>query len=104
MAEYIDREKALRAVQGQRGPCRSPAQNQMLDYLRAAIMRVPAADVVEVVRCKDCKHYRNHPNGMCYLHTEPKENARGHSGDAVCVEPEDFCSYGERKGGDTNGS
>lgn len=56
-------------------------------------------DAVPVVRCKDCKHYRNYPNGLCYLHTEPKTNARGYSGDAVCVEPEDFCSYGERKEG-----
>ncbi len=54
-------------------------------------------DAVEVVRCKDCKHYRNYPNGLCYLHTEPKTNARGYSGEAVCVEPDDFCSYGERK-------
>lgn len=53
-----------------------------------------------VTRCKDCKHYRNHPNGLCYLHTEPKENARGYAGDAVCVEPDDFCSYGEPKEGD----
>ena len=50
-----------------------------------------------VTRCKDCKHYRNHPNGLCYLHTEPKANARGYSGEAVCVEPDDFCSYGEPK-------
>lgn len=60
---------------------------------------LPTVDAEVVVRCKDCKHYRNHPNGLCYLHTEPKENARGHSGNAVCVEPEDFCSYGERKDG-----
>ena len=43
-------------------------------------------DVAVVVRCKGCKHYRNHPNGLCYLHTEPKETARGYSGDAVCKE------------------
>lgn len=61
-------------------------------------------DVAVVVRCKDCKHYRNYPNGLCYLHTEPKTNARGYSGEAVCVEPDDFCSYGERKdGGDAEG-
>ena len=54
-------------------------------------------DYVRVLRCKDCKHYRNHPNGLCYLHTEPKENERGYSGEAVCVEPDDFCSYGERR-------
>lgn len=51
----------------------------------------------DVVFCKDCKHYRNYPNGLCYLHTEPKSNARGYSGEAVCVEPDGFCSYGERK-------
>lgn len=49
MAEYIEREAALRAVHGQRGPCRSPAQNQMLDYLKAAVIRIPAADVAPVV-------------------------------------------------------
>ena len=55
-------------------------------------------DAIQIVRCKDCKHYRNHPNGLCYLHTEPKENERGYSGVAVCVEPDDFCSYGVKKG------
>ena len=59
----------------------------------------PTVDAVVVTRCKDCKYYRNHPNGLCYLHTEPKETERGYSGDAVCVEPDDFCSYGERKDG-----
>ena len=49
MAEYIEREAALRAVHGQRGPCRSPAQNQMLDYLKAAVIRIPTADVAPVV-------------------------------------------------------
>lgn len=50
-----------------------------------------------VTYCKDCKYYDNHPNGLCYLHTEPKANARGYSGEAVCVEPDDFCSHGEPK-------
>ena len=54
----------------------------------------PTVDAVPVVRCKDCKYYRNHPNGLCYLHTEPKENERGYSGEEVCVEPDDFCSRG----------
>lgn len=85
MAEYIKREEALRAVQGQRGPCRSPAQNRMLDYLRAAIMRVPATDVAEVVRCKDCKY--NIGTKKCLnpdsFFAMPKDD--------------DFCSYGERR-------
>jgi hypothetical protein len=63
----------------------------------AMVNYAPTVDAVEVVRCKDCKHYRNHPNGLCYLHTEPFDNKQGYKGDAVCVEQDDFCSYGERK-------
>lgn len=50
-----------------------------------------------VVHCRECKHYRNHPNGLCYSHTEPCDNERGYKGEAICVEPEDFCSYGKRR-------
>lgn len=67
--------------------------------LLGLIEKAPTVDAVAVTRCKDCKYYRNHPNGLCYLHTEPKENARGYAGDAVCVEPDDFCSYGKPKEG-----
>lgn len=49
MAECIEREAVLRAVQGQRSPCRSPAQNRMLDCLKAAVIRISAADVAPVV-------------------------------------------------------
>lgn len=59
MAKYIDRESALRAIHGQRGPCRSFAQNQMLDYLRAGILRIPAADVAPVVHGQWLSHYRS---------------------------------------------
>ena len=55
------------------------------------------APCFDVVQCKDCKHYRNHPNGLCYLHTEPYDNKQGYKGESVCVEPGDFCSYGEMK-------
>lgn len=50
---------------------------------------VNAADVVEVVRCKDCK-WRNTPDCdmTCYDDT----------GEIVdLTEDNDFCSYGERK-------
>lgn len=67
--------------------------------LLGLIEKAPTVDAVVVTRCMDCKHYRNHPNGLCYLHTEPKENVRGYAGDAVCVELDDFCSYGEPKEG-----
>ena len=83
-----------------------PDENWELYATAADIRAIPTVDAVVVTRCKDCKHYRNHPNGLCYLHTEPKENKRGYSGEPVCVEPDDFCSYLLRErgeGGDYRG-
>lgn len=49
----------------------------------------PTADVVEVVRCKDCKHLMfSDMYGEC---------SQAHMG---IVRPDDFCSYGERKDGE----
>lgn len=48
MAEYLEREAVLRAVQGQRSPCRSPAQNRMLDCLKSDVIRISAADVAPI--------------------------------------------------------
>ena len=52
----------------------------------------PAVDVVEVVRCKDCKRFDPLYGevGICNLHT-----AQAHGN--VTMQPDDFCSYGERK-------
>lgn len=105
MAEYIKRSAVFEQFDNADADVCETDDFGGVDYgfgmknIKELINAIPAADVAPVVRCKDCKHYRNHPNGLCYLHTEPKENARGHSGNAACVEPEDFCSYGERKDG-----
>lgn len=89
MADYIRRENALYAIQRQRGATRSPAQNRLLDLLRVDIVRAPAADVAEVVRCKDCKHRTE--TGNC---GHPR-----HHGILPSAYPFDFCSYGVKKGG-----
>ena len=67
VSDYISRQAAMEALAGWKI---SPI---VLDP-------VPAADVVEVVRCKDCKHY---DRADC-----PMED--------VVIYPDDFCSYGER--------
>lgn len=61
-------------------------------WLNKIINDTPTADVVEVVRCKDCKHYeigKNYPpycNNVMNLFEEMK--------------PTDYCSYGVRKDGE----
>lgn len=57
-----------------------------LQCVENAIKEVPAADVVEVVRCKDCRYFD------VIIDCCTNELAM-HSCHA-----DDFCSYGERKG------
>ena len=45
-------------------------------------------DVVEVVRCKDCKRYSQ--SGLCNLYLSVSHE----------MKPDDFCSYGERREGE----
>ena len=56
------------------------------------IENLPSADVVTVVRCKDCKYWDD-------TEAEPLCEVL-YDGDGVMYspEPDDFCSYGERKG------
>lgn len=53
----------------------------------------PTVDVVEVVRCRDCKHYT-------YKHSLPnvKNCTTKHCTRSahIYTKPTDFCSYGER--------
>ena len=48
METYILRDKAVKAVQHQRSPNRSPAQNYMLSLIHQELRDIPAADVAPV--------------------------------------------------------
>ena len=69
--------------------------------LAYCIERIKAVDAVEVVRCKDCKWYKEGellaPNKFCFRLKHPTEdrNVGYNFGD------EDFCYYGERKDNDS---
>ena len=61
MAEYIDREAVKEIMKKYR--CLDCTNEKSLDCLLCQlhkpfteISKIPTADVVEVVRCKDCKH------------------------------------------------
>lgn len=78
MAEYIDREDYCENL------CHS--HNEYCDKESCPIWKAPAADVMEVTRCKDCRHH-SAAAGVCnlYLHF------------SVGVTANDYCSFGERK-------
>lgn len=84
MADYIRREDALFALRkAERGG--SMTALTRLERAYAEIREMPAADVAEVVRCKDCKHRTE--AGNC---GHPR-----HHGILPSAYPYDFCSYGE---------
>lgn len=95
MKEYIDRavyQERLADLESWCQDLRKPGLKQALEMFD----EIPVADVVEVVRCKDCKHY---DMGVCLkiysdgaVHPEAWQSRK----------PEDFCSYGERKEGGEN--
>lgn len=55
------------------------------------VAKQPTADVVEVVRCKDCKYREEMPNKniWCAKHIV-----------FMAMKPDDYCSKGERKDGE----
>lgn len=58
----------------------------------ANIIEIPAADVVEIVRCKDCRFYYAWPDDFktCHYFYEI-------DGASKITGAEDYCSQGERK-------
>lgn len=90
MAEYIKREAAVKSVLRMRKPENSVAQNRMLSIIQMDMLKLPAADVAPVVRCKDCEHY---DMGVCL---KIYSDGNVHSAAWQKRKPEDFCSYGGR--------
>jgi hypothetical protein len=76
--EYIERDKVMDAL-----------LNEQYGYLcEDAINAIPAADVVPVVLCRDCKCYRQ--SSFIDKHMECARSG-------FPVHSVDFCSYGEKR-------
>lgn len=86
MTDYIRREDALKDFER----CNAENPNWTPQRVKTLLLRQPAADVAEVVRCKDCKYgdYDSKSNGaMVCLRTN----------DGFWRKETDFCSCGERR-------
>ena len=92
MGDYISRQAAIRALIDAITPKRdgnTVTVNIMSEQMIATtINSLPSADVVEVVRCADCKHsYETFVGLVC-----------SHGVCVDCVVRDDFyCAYGEPK-------
>ena len=88
MARYIDANKIV--FVGDSFKDESNETYVGLSDVRKAIEQTPTADVVEVVRCKDCISYQGN---SCVNRQWDLES----STEIPMVREDDFCSYGERK-------
>lgn len=85
MAEYIDRAKFLKE-------CIKTFGNPSLQIKAIEnIAEKCTVDAVEVVRCKDCKHYQTEP------FSKDGEKVCYRCDDYQYTDKDDFCSCGERK-------
>lgn len=104
MGKYIDREALIKklshisiTITGGRLCGKTLYAKALKGFAEAvikAIREAPAADVVEVVRCKKCKHYNTVDKICMKLSVEP--DAYG-NGAYISMNEDDFCSHGERK-------
>lgn len=96
MDEYIERSAAVKAVLRERSPANSVAQNRKLSIIQRDLLTMPAADVVVVTRCKDCRNHRE-------LNRKDRLESGYAEGVLWCMNRSDgvwadgFCSDGEPK-------
>lgn len=67
------------------------------------IRKRPTIDAVPVVRCRECKYWKPTGSKAGYSFSY-MEYIGGCEFTRYCCRESDFCSYGERKEGDTDGS
>ena len=92
MARYIDADALIEKIREKfkynwEIPCTSEDRfiQEIVCKVYDLIYKQPIADVVEVVRCKDCKYFLLHKLACVY----PNHNG-------WCT-VDDYCNYGERK-------
>lgn len=92
--EYIERETAINAIENDCLELVYYTKEEAIQCVKA----IPAADVTEVVRCRECVHWK--PTGSKAGNSfSDMEYIGGCEFTKYCRRESDFCSYGERKGG-----
>ena len=77
-------------------------ERKAIECVIGSLKELPSADAVEVVRCKDCVHYM--PYDWMFSEVRLSESIDDYPQDEIGCEwidhhinPEGYCSYGERK-------
>lgn len=93
MARLIDADRALEIVRDQ--GIAHPNAYHLTNYAMLILLEAPTVDAVEVVRCKDFRHWDSE-TGWCNQNSAFDD----HDMDWNIYNDCDFCSYGQIKDGD----
>ena len=92
--EYIERDAAIKYLEIHKKKAKENSfvlcanEDSIIKFLRE---KCPTADVVEVVRCKDCQWFSVHNKNGCY------RPGLDHHAQMTPVYENDYCSYGTPK-------
>lgn len=101
MAEYIDKADLVKRLEsrvkdyGRDCNSNAPIISRTYQAVLHMVENLPTADFVEVVRCKDCKHW----GGVVFGYRCRKFSGMNTQ---IQTSENDFCSFGERKEGIKN--
>ena len=99
----INREALLSFEKMDSELCATCGEHHTAEDVIMMIKTAPTVDAVPVVRCQECKHFRHY--GKTSLFINGKNIKAGWCQRRISYDEEyrmtadDFCSYGERKGG-----
>ena len=96
---YIRRSAAIDLIRRHSGDLQTSREESLIAWVISTLRAMPAADVVPVVRCKNCKWFADNNDGEwygCKMFQVVRITTRDAPG------PDDFCSCGERKDGDAH--
>lgn len=96
MSDYIKREDAIELCAEAQGRASTKSELKGISRIWQKLLKLPPAEAVEVVRCKDCEFWdkcdENILNGgICDEWSDFEDSIINYT------KPDDYCSFGERK-------
>ena len=104
----IDREALLSFEKMDAELCATCGEHHTAEDVIMMIKTAPTVDAVEVLRCRDCKYWGDEAgklqrsDGVSFARCKVHNYLLDGRPTTWCPTENDFCSYGERKGGADN--
>ena len=98
MSEYIARETLEAEIRRQMDECNPMSEGRFYGAsFLATVECAPAADVAQVVRCKDCCYWNRKYTTVGKCEKLADRDQEGGAQFDCDMDDTDFCSYGKRK-------